>query len=207
MDSGRLKVAERALSLLFSRGGVYVASTWLGRVPVIAWYEKMWQKWCCTSFWMQTAGNWQHLPPAPWKTPLDPWAAVYKVWLSWQCHAGDVSTRRCLSQQSRQSTAFQPYPWGTKQVREGALHSSDQPICQVSTAEGQPLRQKRKVCYGAHLHFLTHKITRCNQMITVLKQQTNLHLGILLCSMGLLAYWCNPPAPFPPIFSDGKTKV
>lgn len=152
----------------------------------------MWQKWCCTSFWMQTVGHWQHLPPASWKTPLGPWAAAYKVWLSWQCHAGDVNTRRCLSQQSPRSTAFQSYPQGTKQVREGVLHSPDQPICQVNTAEGHPLRQKRKVCYGAHPHFLTHKITRGNKMITVLKQQTNLHLGILLCSKGLLAYWCNP---------------
>lgn len=89
-DSDRLKMAERALILLSSRSKTYIASTSIWGVPMIALYNKMWQKCCCTSFWMQTMRGWQHLPPGPYKTLLEPWAAIFKVWLSWQCRAGEV---------------------------------------------------------------------------------------------------------------------
>lgn len=200
----QIKTAERSLISFSSSGRIYVASTGSPVVPLIALYDATWQKWCCTSFWMQTVRSWQHWPPTSWKILLEPWDAIYKAWLSWQCPAGEACTLRRSSQQSQQSAACQPYPHGTRQARQGVLRSPDGPICQVNTTGWHPLRQKRKIWYVAHPNFLTHKILRGNKMIQVLKQQTNRHLGILLCGRRWPEHRCYPLFV---IFADGKIEA
>lgn len=144
-DSGRLKTAERSLILLSSRGKIYVASTWIWGVPVIALYNTMWQKWCCTSFWKQSVRSWQHLPPAPWcpSTRLKALSCHIQslIILTMPCWRA-VHTQMLQSTVSAESS-LPATPPRHQTSKRSVLHSPDQPICQVNTTEGHPLRQKR----------------------------------------------------------------